>query len=72
MLEGEQALDMLKQLDLRQELILRDIDDLNGRIEALLESFLASRDAKTELRLPSQVSPATHANGTKPVAKRAA
>lgn len=37
------AADLLRELDKRQEQVLTDLDDLNSRIERVIESYLENR-----------------------------
>jgi hypothetical protein len=43
MMDSEQALNVLKQLDARQEQVLMELDGLNDRIEKLLSAYQAAR-----------------------------
>lgn len=48
MISGEDALDILKQLDQRQEAVIQDLDALNQRIEALLAMYQSSRSGSSD------------------------
>ena len=67
MISGEQALDVLKQLDQRQETVLQDLDSLNQRIEVLLAMYQSSRSANAESVLKN-----SEGDGTSRALRRAA
>lgn len=44
--ENNQALQLLRELDERQDLVLTGLDELNARVEKVLELYLGSRQSK--------------------------
>jgi len=48
MIDGDQALGILKQLDTRQEQVLSELDQLNDRIEKLLADYQAGRQGQPQ------------------------
>lgn len=51
MIDGDQALGILKQLDIRQEQVLLELDQLNDRIEKLLSDYQAVRQGQSQQSL---------------------